>query len=51
MIGDKLATKNDLVELESTLRGDMSELEYRIIKLGSLMAVSIAVAATLAKLL
>jgi hypothetical protein len=52
MIGDKLATKNDLVELENNLRRDMRELEYRIvIKLGGLMAASIAVVATLVKLL
>ena len=52
LIEDKLATKNDLVELESNLRRDMRELEYRIIiKLGGLMAASIAVVATLVKLL
>lgn len=52
MIEDKLATKNDLVELENNLRRDMRELEYRIItKLSGLMAVSIAVVATLVKLL
>ena len=49
---DKLATKNDLVELENNLRRDMRELEYRIIiKLGGLMAASIAVVAALVKLL
>ena len=52
LIEDKLATKNDLVELENNLRRDMRELEYRIIiKLGSLIAASIAVVATLVKLL
>jgi len=52
LIEDKLATKNDLIELENNLQRDMRELEYRIIiKLGSLMAVSIAVVATLVKLL
>jgi len=52
MIGDKLATKNDLIELENNLRQDIRELEYRIIiKLGGLMAASIAVVATLVKLL
>ncbi|GEM_PF-930891 len=52
MIGDKLATKNDLVELENNLRRDMCELEYRIIiKLVGLIIVSIGVVATLAKLL
>ena len=51
MIDDKLATKNDLVELETNLRRDMLGLEYRIIiKLSGLMAVSIAVVATLVKL-
>ncbi|MDP1745020.1 MAG: hypothetical protein Q8L90_05545 [Bacteroidota bacterium] len=50
MIGDKLASKNDLIELENNLRRDMRELEYRIIiKLGGLMVVSIAVVATLVK--
>ena len=52
LIEDKLATKNDLVELEINLRRDMRELEYRIIiKLGGLMAASIAVVAALVKLL
>jgi hypothetical protein len=52
MIEDNLATKNDLGELENNLRRNMRELEYRIItKLGGLMAVSIAVVATLVKLL
>ena len=49
---DKLATKNDLVELENNLHRDMRELEYRIIiKLGGLMVASIAVVTTLVKLL
>jgi len=52
LIEDKLATKIDLVGLESNLRRDMREMEYRIIiKLGTLMAASIAVVATLVKLL
>ena len=52
LIEDKLATKNDLAELENNLRRDLRELEYRIIiKLGGLMAASIAVVATLVKLL
>ena len=52
LIEDNLATKKDLVELENNLRRDMRELEYRIIiKLAGLMAVSIAVVATLVKLL
>ena len=52
LIEDKLATKNDLIELEAHLRRDMKELEYRIIiKLGTLMALSIGVVAVLVKLL
>ncbi|WKJ91862.1 DUF1640 domain-containing protein [Methylomonas montana] len=48
LIEDKLATKNDLMELENNLRRDIRELEYRvIIKLGTLMAASITVVATL----
>jgi hypothetical protein len=47
-----LTTKTDLLELENNLRRDMREMEYRIIiKLGTLMAASIAVVATLVKLL
>lgn len=51
LIEDKLATKLDLVELENNLRRDMRGMEYRIIKLGTLMAASIAAVATLVKLL
>ena len=52
LIEDKLATQTDLIELENNLRRDMREMEYRIfIKLGTLMAASIAVVATLVKLL
>jgi hypothetical protein len=52
LIEDKLPTKNDLVKLAYYLHRDMRELEYRIIiKLGGLMAASIAVVATLVKLL
>ncbi|MDD5412864.1 MAG: DUF1640 domain-containing protein [Methylobacter sp.] len=48
LIENKLATKNDLVELETNLRRDMLEMEYRIIiKLGGLLAASIAVVAML----
>jgi hypothetical protein len=44
LIEDKLTTKTDLLELENNLRRDMREMEYRIIiKLGTLMAASIAV--------
>lgn len=41
LIEDKLATKNDLIELELNLLRDMKELEYRIVtKLGALIAFS-----------
>jgi hypothetical protein len=44
LIEDKLTTKTDLLELENNLGRDMREMEYRIIiKLGTLMAASIAV--------
>jgi len=63
LIEDRLATKNDLIDLEAALRRDMKELEtslkrdmkdleYRIvIKLGALMAFAIGAVATLVKLL
>lgn len=50
LIEDKLTTKTDLLELENNLGRDMREMEYRIIiKLGTFMAASIAVVATLVK--
>lgn len=52
LIEDKLATKNDLIELEANLRRDMREMEYRmVIKLGSLIVLAVGVVATLDKLL
>lgn len=59
LIDEQLATKRDLKELEMALRReiedvrrDMKEMEMRIIiKLGAMMAASIAVVATLVKLL
>ncbi len=52
LIDDKLATQTDLIELENNLRRGMREMEYRIIiKLGTLIAASITVVATLVKLL
>ena len=44
--------KRDMKELESTLQRDMKELEMRLtIRLGTMMAVSIAIVAALVKLL
>ncbi len=52
LIDEKLATKQDLKELEERLRHDMKELELRLtIRLGSMMVVAIGVVAALVKLL
>ena len=52
IIDEKLATKKDLKELETRLKRDMKEMEMRLtIRLGSMMAASIAIVAVLVKLL
>ena len=56
LIDEKLATKQDLKELEARLRRGMKELELRLkhdltIGLGSMMVVAIGVVAALVKLL
>ena len=52
LIDEKLATKQDLKELEARLRHDMKELELRLtIRLGSMMVVAIGAVAALVKLL
>ena len=52
LIDERIATKQDLKELEITLRRDVKELELRLtIRLGAMMAVSIAIIAALVKLL
>ena len=56
LIDEKLATKQDLKELEARLRRDMKELELRLThdltqRLGSIMVVAIGVVAVLVKLL
>ena len=52
LIDEKLATKQDLKELEARLHHDMKELELRLtIRLGSMMVVAIGVVAALVKLL
>ena len=44
--------KRDIKELETSLKRDMKELEMRLtIRLGTMMAISIAIVATLVKLL
>ncbi len=52
LIDEKLATKQDLKELEARLTRDLKELELRLtIRLGSMMVVAIGVVAALVKLL
>lgn len=52
IVEDKLATKQDLDALRIELQRDMKELELRLtIRLGAMMAASIAVVAALVKLL
>jgi len=52
IIEDRLATKSDLKALEAQLEGKIRELEYRLtIRLGGMMAASIAIVAALVKLL
>ena len=52
LIDEKLATKQDLKELEERLRRDMKELEFRLtIRLGSMMVIAVGAVATLVKLL
>jgi hypothetical protein len=52
IIEDKLATKKDLMDMESRLEAKVRELEYRlVIRLGAMMAASVAVVAALVKLL
>ena len=56
LIDEKLATKQDLKELEANLESDMQELELRLkydltLRLGSMMVVAIGVVAALVKIL
>jgi hypothetical protein len=51
VIEDRLATKKDLLDLESRLNSKMKEVEYLlVIRLGGMMAASIAIVAALVKL-
>jgi hypothetical protein len=51
LIDDRLATKQDLRELEMRLDNKIEKLEYRLtIRLGGMMAASIAIVAALVKL-
>ena len=52
IIEERIATKRDLKELETSLQHEIRLLEQRVvIKLGALIAASIAIVATLVKLL
>jgi len=52
IIEERLATKQDLKELEISLKRDMKELELRLtIRLGAMMTAGIIIVATLVKLL
>jgi hypothetical protein len=52
IIEERLSTKQDLKELEVSLKRDMKELELRLtLRLGSMMAASIAIVAAFVKLL
>ena len=51
LIDERLATKQDLRELETRLDSKIEKLEYRLtIRLGGMMAASIAIVAALVKL-
>ena len=51
IIADRIATKQDLKEMEFAMKRDMKEMEQRIIiKLGAMIAASIAIIAALVKL-
>ena len=52
IIEERLATKRDLKDLENKLSRDIKESEMRLtIRLGGMMALAIAIVATLVKLL
>ena len=52
LIDDKLATKQDLKEMEPAAKQDLKELELRLtIRLGSMMVVAVGVVAASVKLL
>ncbi len=52
VISDQLATKKDIEELKLQMGRDLKELEYRLtIRLGMMMVTSVAVIATLVKIL
>ena len=51
LIDERLATKQDVRELETRLDNKIEKLEYRLtIRLGCMMAASVAIVAALAKL-
>lgn len=52
VIEERLATKGDLVQMELRLTNEIQKLELRMtLKLGAMLAASVAIVATLVKLL
>ena len=52
VIEERLATKGDLFQMELRLTSEMQKLELRMtLKLGAMLAASVAIVATLVKLL
>lgn len=52
VIEERLATKADLVQMELRLTSELQKLELRMtLKLGAMLAASVAIVATLVKLL
>ncbi len=52
LVEDRLATKQDLKQLETKLERDLKELEMRlVIRLGALVALAVGAVATLVKIL
>ncbi len=52
LIEDRLATKQDLYELERSLKRDLKELEMRLlIRMGGLMVLAVTLVSALVKLL
>ena len=52
IVDERLATKQDIIELRRDMQRDMQDLEYRLtIRLGTMLAIAITAVATLVKLL
>ena len=52
IVDERLATKQDIIELRRDMQRDIQDLEYRLtIRLGTMLAIAITAVATLVKLL